>query len=414
MRYFVDYFQLFPGVESLTEKTVKDSMERTKKKGSGSKGNDDKKEEETNLEEVHVELVLNVAEATRRYKKTNKFPPKVLREATILQYIIDARVDLTLQQIYQQLLSEPLYPNPYPRVTILLQSAWARHEFWTQTDAEIEKEISSVSPEIATASSYTYIARGGNESKVFGTLAAVRIADAKKLCNLFKMLPELRNNTDVSSFKKSNKEQICTGLAGRTALEFRVCKHDEDLPSFIECHEHYIITGIQARTAIRLFVEHVIMYASWLHIDTPHLVTRLSTGKIDPATGNSGTRANFNVSDLKKGSAQIRRELIRAANNNDGIFLHGLVRLDNPFTPQFMLLRKWFFFHWRVSSIFVCLGFVLLAKLHTHTNAPHAIHFFFLSFRTLGITLKWRKSHLYYPRHCISVFTSLRKRHQRL
>jgi hypothetical protein len=295
--------------------------------------------------------VLNVAEETRRYKKTNKFPPKVLREATVMQYMIDARVDLTFEQMYQQLLLEPLYPNPFPRVTIILQSAWARHEFWNRSDADMEKELLVVKPEIANTKAFTYIARGGNSSEVFGTLAAVRIADSKKLCALYKALPELRNNTDVSSFKKSNKEQICTGFAGRTALEFRVAQHDEDLPSFIECHEHYVITGGQPRTSIRLFVEHVIMYASWLHMDTPHLVTRLSTGQIDPATGNSGTRANFNVSDLKKGSAAIRRELIRAANNNDGIFLHGLLRLDAPFTPRFVLLRKWFFFYWRVSEV---------------------------------------------------------------
>jgi hypothetical protein len=85
-------------------------------------------------------------------------------------------------------------------------------------------------------------------------------------------------------------------------------------------------------------------------MDTPHLVTILSTGQIDPNTGNTGTRANFSVSDLKKGSAAIRRELIRAANNSDGVFLHGLMRLDKPYSQRFVLLRKWFFFHWRDPS----------------------------------------------------------------
>jgi hypothetical protein len=85
-------------------------------------------------------------------------------------------------------------------------------------------------------------------------------------------------------------------------------------------------------------------------MDTPHLVTILSTGQIDPNTGNSGTRGNYSISDLKKGSAAIRRDLIRAANSNDGIFLHGLMKLDKPYSERFVLLRKWFFFHWRDPS----------------------------------------------------------------
>ena len=75
-------------------------------------------------------FVIDVSQETRRYKQSNKFPSKVLREATVMQYLVDSRVDTTIEQMYQQLLSEPLYPNPYPRVTIILQSAWARHEFW--------------------------------------------------------------------------------------------------------------------------------------------------------------------------------------------------------------------------------------------------------------------------------------------
>ena len=62
-----------------------------------------------------------------------------------MQYLVDSRVDTTIEQMYQQLLSEPLYPNPYPRVTIVMQSAWARHEFWRRSDADMLSEITAVS-----------------------------------------------------------------------------------------------------------------------------------------------------------------------------------------------------------------------------------------------------------------------------
>jgi hypothetical protein len=431
-----DALPLFQEVQNLINRTVKEADDKANEQegGSssskaGSKTNKDRKEKKNMKKEeqkiaIENSLVIDVAKETRKYKASNKFPSKVLREATVMQYLADSRVDTTIEQMYQQLLSEPLYPNPYPRVTIILQSAWARHEFWRRSDKDMVSELQSVKAILVAQDSlsthndakdqkpnegkhkihsgmpYTYVARGGNDSAVWGTLASVRIADPKNLCQLYKVLGELKNRTDVSQHVRNNKEQICTGFAGRTALEFRISKHDESLPSFIECHEHYIITGPQARTAIRLFVEHVIKYAQWLHMDTPHLVTVLSTGQIDPNTGNTGTRANFSVSDLKKGSAAIRRELIRAANSNDGVFLHGLMRLDKPYsqrknqfwmfvcivhgkivdafcswfflfpfsgaffpfsfflTPSqcsfpssgFVLLRKWFFFHWRDPS----------------------------------------------------------------
>ena len=223
-------------------------------------------------------MVVNVSIETRKFKQSNKFPSKVLREATVMQYLVDSRVDTTIEQMYQQLLSEPLYPNPYPRVTIILQSAWARQEFWQRSDKDMVSELSSAQAMLATKDPlyrledddsmsntegkenihsglpYTYIIRGGDQSAVWGTLASVRIADPKNLCMLYKCLGELKNRTDVSQHVRGNKEQICTGLAGRTALEFRISSHDESLPSFIECHEHYIITGPQARTAVSLLL----------------------------------------------------------------------------------------------------------------------------------------------------------------
>ena len=49
-------------------------------------------------------FVIDVAQETRRYKQSNKFPSKVLREATVMQYLVDSRVDTTIEQMYQQLL----------------------------------------------------------------------------------------------------------------------------------------------------------------------------------------------------------------------------------------------------------------------------------------------------------------------
>jgi hypothetical protein len=284
-----DAIPLFQGVQNLVAKTVrmanKTAAGKNKEIGKGKASAVDKerakkqkkKAQEKENEEQH-RMVIDVAAETRKYRSSNKFPTKVLREATVMQFLVDARVDTTIEHMYQQLLSEPLYPNPYPKVTIILQSAWARQEFWQRSDKDMVSELSSAQAMLATKDPlyrledgdsmsntegkenihsglpYTYIIRGGDQSAVWGTLASVRIADPKNLCMLYKCLGELKNRTDVSQHVRGNKEQICTGLAGRTALEFRISSHDESLPSFIECHEHYIITGPQARTAVSLFL----------------------------------------------------------------------------------------------------------------------------------------------------------------
>ena len=152
-----DVVPLFKEIETLVDNTVKNAEElhdtdTEKKKATGSKdgaASDAKKKRDQTKEEAQKKkeeaLVIDVMQETRRYKQTNKFPSKVLREATVMQYLVDSRVDTTIEQMYQQLLSEPLYPNPYPRVTIVMQSAWARLEFWRRSDMDMLSEITAVS-----------------------------------------------------------------------------------------------------------------------------------------------------------------------------------------------------------------------------------------------------------------------------
>ena len=114
-----DVVPLFKEIETLVDNTVKNAEElhdtdTEKKKATGSKdgaASDAKKKRDQTKEEAQKKkeeaLVIDVMQETRRYKQTNKFPSKVLREATVMQYLVDSRVDTTIEQMYQQLLSEP-------------------------------------------------------------------------------------------------------------------------------------------------------------------------------------------------------------------------------------------------------------------------------------------------------------------
>jgi hypothetical protein len=100
-------------------------------------------------------------------------------------------------------------------------------------------------------------------------------------------------------------------------------------------------------------------YVDWLHMQTPHLVSWLCTGPLNRHY-ESSTGQNFHVSQMKRGAAAVRRELLRAATadkKKDPITLLGLVKLELPDVrgsskkvPSFVHLRKRFYFHWKEES----------------------------------------------------------------
>ena len=91
--------------------------------------------------ELPTASFLDLGKETERVIKTNRFPSKVARQSVVLQYFTDSHLDIAMNEVYQYLLAEPLYPNPYPHVTKILQGAWARNELWTQSDDAIEDEL---------------------------------------------------------------------------------------------------------------------------------------------------------------------------------------------------------------------------------------------------------------------------------
>ncbi len=301
---------------------------------------------------------LDVKKEAARVIKINRFPSKVARQAVVLQYFTDAEVDSTMNEIYHYLIAEPLYPNPYPHVTKILQGAWSRNQLWTQSDDAIEDELLGETPSEATVRDakdagrpnvYVETCSAGPNEKIYGNSIALLVADPFILDQLYDEIPDIHNNTDASQHMKNNNEFICTAIARDSCIESRISlKATENLPSFLEVHEHYCIEGNDKRSAIRLFIEHIMIYAKWFNDDTIHIMHKLSTGDISDDNEFASTDKNFNISQVKKNFTKVRMALKKAATDCTGICMHGFLKLKKPFpSDKFLYLRKWFILHWR-------------------------------------------------------------------
>ena len=299
---------------------------------------------------------LDVDKETNHNIEINRFPAKIAREAVVCQYFADSHMDTTMAEIYKNLLTEPLYPNPFPHITRTLQGAWARNQLWIQSDDSIEEELFStpttcLERHLESQPTCYVESCGKKDEMIFGVHNALSCADPHLLDKLFDHLPILQNSTDASVHMKNNTEHICTALTRDTVIESRITSSQQGgLPSFIECHEHYPIEGAVKRSAIRLFVEHIMMYVKWFQEGTANIVRALSTGACGDESifTMKSNRMNFNIAQVTKSVATVRRELLKAAADQHGICMHAFVKLGPPFpNDKWIYLRKWFILHWR-------------------------------------------------------------------
>ena len=168
----------------------------------------------------------------------------------------DSHLDIAMKEVYQYLLAEPLYPNPYPHVTKILQGAWARNELWTQSDDAIEDELLLQTPHEPTErtdpkapSCYVETCASGEHERIYGNRIALTLADPFVLDQLYDEIPEIHNNTNAQQHMKNNTEHICTAIARDCCIESRISQRLKQ-PTVFE-HEHYCVEGNDKRSAVR-------------------------------------------------------------------------------------------------------------------------------------------------------------------
>ena len=166
-----------------------------KKKGKGKEG------EST---EVTEDLVVNVKSETKRALKKETYPGTIVREAVLLQYVVDARLDRAVEETLEHFMENPQpRRNPVSTIALKFRDYEVRHLLWNETDGELLKEVAKAQSFVAGSTGKDKVyGRSFSGAKVFpkgsdppdgvfGTESALQFVNAKKLQPLAELIAEV-------------------------------------------------------------------------------------------------------------------------------------------------------------------------------------------------------------------------------
>eukprot|EP00516_Mucochytrium_quahogii_P003707 CAMPEP_0203746136 /NCGR_PEP_ID=MMETSP0098-20131031/1664_1 /ASSEMBLY_ACC=CAM_ASM_000208 /TAXON_ID=96639 /ORGANISM=" , Strain NY0313808BC1" /LENGTH=753 /DNA_ID=CAMNT_0050634121 /DNA_START=1 /DNA_END=2265 /DNA_ORIENTATION=- len=81
---------------------------------------------------------VSVPNAVKVAKKKRELPAEILREATLLDYVTQTRLDSVLHEVMLEVFTNgKLYPNPFPLIVGRFRAETLRHGMWRETDKEV-------------------------------------------------------------------------------------------------------------------------------------------------------------------------------------------------------------------------------------------------------------------------------------
>eukprot|EP00232_Nephroselmis_pyriformis_P010010 CAMPEP_0182898984 /NCGR_PEP_ID=MMETSP0034_2-20130328/27810_1 /TAXON_ID=156128 /ORGANISM="Nephroselmis pyriformis, Strain CCMP717" /LENGTH=524 /DNA_ID=CAMNT_0025032981 /DNA_START=40 /DNA_END=1611 /DNA_ORIENTATION=+ len=89
---------------------------------------------------AELQFVLDVAAETAANKESHAAGHAFAREAVLLQYAVDTRLDEVLQSLLLELTEPPLLRNPYSRLVRRLRSQGVKMELWGERDRRVMRE----------------------------------------------------------------------------------------------------------------------------------------------------------------------------------------------------------------------------------------------------------------------------------
>lgn len=245
--------------------------------------------------------VVSVPNAIKTAKKQRKVPMEIAREATLLRYVTDTRIDKVLYQIAMELFtSGKLYPNPYLQVVSRVRAEALRHHLWHNSDQQLIHFVSGARSRVKLVEPRCWLYKLAKEN-VFGVFSALRISDGPVLTSVMSklkradvILPERGPKVDrhensaydeeggVRSFKRNQGHNhsskgkvnayeitISSSICGNTVLYSRIHTEDrsdaihdvDDIlrenPS-ISMTEYHVYEGPKEHDALELFADYLV------------------------------------------------------------------------------------------------------------------------------------------------------------
>ena len=86
--------------------------------------------------------MINVKAETKRALKKETYPGTIVKEAVLLQYVVDARLDRAVESTLKYFMEHPQpLRNPVSTIALQFRDYEVRHLLWTQSDKELLQQV---------------------------------------------------------------------------------------------------------------------------------------------------------------------------------------------------------------------------------------------------------------------------------
>ncbi|WIA30633.1 hypothetical protein OEZ86_000711 [Tetradesmus obliquus] len=290
--------------------------------------------------EATPEWVLHVGAITDAQIRSGAVAERVAREGVMLQYAVDAKLDVLLSSLYGSVTQPPMPLNPYPRLLHFLRAHAARLDLWKEdmddACAQLLNQLELLQPpgfiyaakppegaaragrrarqrRVGAAAAAAAAAAGGGlddddseSATVYGSYAAVTLCDGRSLQSLASslggllserhwqqggtscdVLPALAGDAWLSgalALAEGDDEGGAAAAAGGRQRSFGAAATAQrapfEQPRFfrVDAEEHHQVSGPDLAQAAALFAAGVVDHTLSLHQHTQHIVHQLRIG----------------------------------------------------------------------------------------------------------------------------------------
>jgi len=321
--------------------------------------------------------IVNVPKAVKTAKKKRTVPASIAREAVLLEYLTETRVDSVIQELVVDIFFKngKMFPNPYPRIVGRLRGEVARHELWRQSDTELQQIIPGNRARIKLVSEKYSLCKL-TKANVFGIKSALRTCDGAKISQVMADLEVGGVILPKSGLKLDSRDSsaysisICTSVGGSLSLTSKINSETiksaqrHSLPCLL-LFETHIYEGPKISEALETCVEQIMIHVMRLNDKSVgNVALDLRTGR--HAMRNLNTHQGFDggwqvqrrekesrlhhpnyshgeileMEDLQREKALCKQELIRALKAREPILVDLVVLFGDDKGPYYAQVTK--------------------------------------------------------------------------
>ncbi|XP_065886420.1 uncharacterized protein [Dysidea avara] len=260
-------------------------------------------------------------------EKDSKFPSEIAKEAVLLQYVVDTRMDECIRIFLIDLLVNVVLPrNPYSTLMSLLRQHHWRLCLWQQTSSEISQQLTHNKEQLDVPSSFLFQL---STEELFGCAPVLSVVSSDHLSPLVAaVLKDYTHHKHIHT-KARLKVKTSTCVTGPAVLYGAVLPYLFD----VVVHEHYMITGNwmnkdeqpneeQQQLAISFMSEIVITNILQMVQSSGMICTRLELGSLTWSPG-----------DITSKEEQLKNKLHVVLNKKEDIVLKFLYLYNNCYIP---------------------------------------------------------------------------------